>query len=356
LHLTEITCRNLKPPANGQAAYHDDAIPGFSLRVSQGGTKTFTLVYGSPRKRISIGRYPIVSLAEAREKARRLLAHRMLHGDAPPDLTFAEVLTLFLTIHIAPNNRPSSAVTTERLLKRHFLPKLAQKPLKAISTADLISITDRLLSTPSEANHAFTAIRTLLRWATHRRYIAHSPLEGLKLPAREVPRERVLTPAELRVALAVAPSRGVYGQIIQFLCLTGQRRGQIINLMPAFIGEDTIQWPARCMKANRDHVIPIGPMTKELLNTFPLPCTFNNWSNAHVDFLKVSGIAHFTRHDLRRSYSTIMAQWTPPHVLERFLAHTKGQISGVAAIYNRHSYMDEMREAVLTYERWLTTL
>ena len=132
MHLTEIVLRNLKPPAKGQRDYADDALAGLALRVSQGGTKTFTLVYGSPRKRVTIGRYPVITLAEAREKARQLLAHRTLHGDRPPDLTFSDAVTLFLTTHCAQNNRPASARETERLLKRHFLglgrPRTRQHP------------------------------------------------------------------------------------------------------------------------------------------------------------------------------------------------------------------------------------
>jgi integrase len=108
------------------------------------------------------------------------------------------------------------------------------------------------------------------------------------------------------------------------------------------------------MKSNREHLIPIGPLTQEILTEFSIPLTFNNWSRSHSAFLKDTRLAHFTRHDIRRSYATIMAQWTPPHVLDRLLAHTRGQISGVSAIYNRHAYIAEMREAILTYERWLT--
>ena len=107
------------------------------------------------------------------------------------------------------------------------------------------------------------------------------------------------------------------------------------------------------MKGNREHTIPIGPLAKAELDQFPLPCTFNNWSNSHAKFLKGSGLDHFTRHDLRRTYSTIMAEWTPPHLLSRLLAHAE---AGVLPVYNRYAYRAELREAVLTYERWITSL
>jgi hypothetical protein len=191
LHLSDATLRNLKATGQQYAVY-DDTLAGFSVRVSQAGTRTFSLVYGSPRKRITLGRYPLITLSQARDKARKLLAHRMLHGDAPPDLTFDDALTLFLKVHCAEHNRLSTRVQTQRLLRRHFLPKLGGRTLKDIGTDDILRITDRMLKTPSEANHAFTAARTMFKWATRRRYIPHSPMEGLQMPAREQPRSRVL--------------------------------------------------------------------------------------------------------------------------------------------------------------------
>ena len=212
LHLADRTIAALKPPEKGQRDYADDALPGFSVRVSQGGTKTFTLVYGSPRKRVTIGRYPIITLAQAREKARKLLAHRMLHGDTPPDFTFEDAMILFLKVHCAEHNRPSTAREIERLLRRHFLPRLGRVALKDISTQNILQITDGMLSTPTEANNAHAALRTLFRWATRRRYLPHSPMEGLLLPAKKVPRSRVLTPLELRTAFAYGHRRACTGR------------------------------------------------------------------------------------------------------------------------------------------------
>jgi hypothetical protein len=53
--LTEITLRNLKAPERGQKTYTDDSLTGFGVRVLQSGTKTFTLVYGVNRQRLTIG-------------------------------------------------------------------------------------------------------------------------------------------------------------------------------------------------------------------------------------------------------------------------------------------------------------
>jgi integrase len=139
----------------------------------------------------------------------------------------------------------------------------------------------------------------------------------------------------------------VYGHIIRLLILTGQRVGQFQHLRREWIGADTITWPAKAMKGNREHTIPIGPLTQAELAKLPIPLSFTNWSHAHRAYLQGSGLAHHTRHDLRRSYSTVMAEWTPPHVLSRLLAHAQ---PGVMPTYNRYEYVAEKREAVLTFE------
>jgi integrase len=69
------------------------------------------------------------------------------------------------------------------------------------------------------------------------------------------------------------------------------------------------------------------------------------------------GVPEWTLHDLRRTFATNLAGLdVPPHVVERLLNHASGTISGVAAIYNRFSYADEMRDAMKRWEERLTAL
>jgi integrase len=66
------------------------------------------------------------------------------------------------------------------------------------------------------------------------------------------------------------------------------------------------------------------------------------------------GISDWRFHDLRRTAASGMARiGVAPHVVEKVLNHQAGVISGVAAVYNRHGYEAEKREAL---ERWATTL
>jgi len=80
------------------------------------------------------------------------------------------------------------------------------------------------------------------------------------------------------------------------------------------------------------------------------------WHKARFDE-GLDDVAPFTLHDLRRTFATIHAKiGTPIHVTEKLLNHVSGSISGVAAVYNRHSYIEEMRFAVKAYDDYLANL
>ena len=84
---------------------------------------------------------------------------------------------------------------------------------------------------------------------------------------------------------------------------------------------------------------------------------FNGWGKAKVRLDKASGVSDWTLHDLRRTYATLHAQiGTPIHVIERLLNHVSGTLSGVAGIYNRYSYQDEMAKAVVAYTAYIRKL
>lgn len=84
---------------------------------------------------------------------------------------------------------------------------------------------------------------------------------------------------------------------------------------------------------------------------------YNAWSKDKHNLDLTCAIAHWTLHDLRRTFSTNLAALnTPPHVLERLLNHSAGTISGVSAIYNRFQYIAEMRAAIEKWEAKLPRL
>lgn len=375
IHLTDISIRALTPPSKGQITYWDDTTPGFGVRVSQGGAKSFVLVSGANRQRTTIGRYPTIKLSDARTEAKRVIAEHTLGKTRYSAISFEQARDRFLS-DCERRNKPRTVQDYTRLLNRHF--RFSKTPISEISTQELMRRINRLNDTPSEQNHAFIAARVFFRWAARNRLIERSPLEDMSLPAASRSRERVFTEAELSEVYRTARAHPYpYGAIISLLLLTGQRRGEIASLKWGWIDAEaqTITLPSTITKNKRAHTFPYGHTAASVLEEIPelgeyiFPATrshvrgkattiFNGWPKAKVFFDKeLENVEPYTLHDLRRTFSsTLAALGTPIHVTEKLLNHVSGSLSGVAAIYNRHTYMDEMRQAIHTYENHLISL
>ena len=321
-----------------------------------------------------IGRYPIVSLQGARIEARRRLAEYTLGKTTPPAITFGDAVGRFLEA-AEKRNKPRTVRDYRRLLKRHF--PFAATRLADISPADVVRRIERLSSTPAEQNHAFVAAQVFFRFAVRQHWLDRSPCERMTLPNRAAARDRVLTDNEIKAVWNAAEAFGFpFGTIIQLCILTGQRRSEIARLRRDYLdlnAKIVTLLPAET-KNSRQHTFPLGAMAAAIIEKldysspylFPARREFrsgtpafvyNAWSKDKRNFDLACAIAHWTLHDLRRTFSTNLAALnTPPHLLERLLNHSAGTISGVSAIYNRFQYIDEMRTAMEKWEQKLFKL
>ncbi len=362
IRLTDLALRALK--SEKQETFWDVSLPAFGVRVGKH-RKTFTVMVGRDRERRTIGVYPDINLQEARAKAKRILAEATPSRAFSP--TFAESLESFFATHCDQKQRPSTARETRRILNKHFLPTLRDCNLRDITPRQIQTILDARLGTPAEANHAFRGIRLFFRWARARHHIEHSPCEGMTQPAQNRSRDRVLGDTELKCIWDAADFYP-FGTIIRLLILTGQRRAEIGSLRWEYFDKvnRTISLPPEVAKNGRRHTIPYGPSAEAILDRIPkddeylFPSRdsegrpFSGYSPSKIHFDKKANIAHWTLHDLRRTFATNLAAiGTPIHVTEKLLNHISGTVSGVAAIYNRYSYMDEMRTAIDAWEKRL---
>jgi integrase len=360
MHLTDLSLRTLKAPERGQITYVDDTLPGFGVRVSREGVKSFVLVHGRSRTRVTLGRYPLLSLSQARGTAKKILAERTLGRHAPQTTTFETALTQYLAV-AEKKNKASTFYSKKRLLDVHFLPRFRHHKLTEITAADIARKLDDLSDTPSEARHAYVALHTFFRWCERRHYVDSSPCNRMEAPRHHVSRARVLTDGELKIVASKAIlGATAFHKIATLLLLTGQRRGQIAALRGEWIDRTsrTILFPPAVMKSNREHQVPYGPKAAAILHElpetgllFPAEGTdkpFNAFSKPKIAFDKECGATGWTLHDLRRTMRTALARLkVAPHVAERILDHRLG--TEVEAIYDRYLYLDEMREAI---ERW----
>jgi len=382
--LTDIAIKNLARPKHGQVEVWDPRIPGFGVRVSHAGTKSFVLVYrfnGRPR-RLTLGRYPTLKLTDARALAHEAL-RALAHDEDPaakkararrltPAESFEGFVTSFVEKYARPKNR--SAGETERLLRREFVSAWGNRPIAEIGKHDVLAILDRLMRADKEttANRSLAAVRKLFNWAVERGMLEQSPCAGIRAPAKTVKRERVLTDQELRIVWGCAEEMGYpYSHLVRLLILTAQRLREVAGMRWADINGEQALWSlsAEHTKSARAHDVPLSPMATHVIASIPrvsdelvLPARgreniISGFSKWKLRLDEAAGIADWRIHDLRRTAATGMAKLgVAPHVVERILNHTSGTLGGVAGIYNRFQYLPEMRAALEAWAAYIGKL
>lgn len=364
VQLTDIVARTAKVAPGKRTTLWDKSLPGFGLRVGDQ-AKTWTVLLGEERRRVTIGHYPSKSVQDARAEARHLLAAaktaRRETGVAA--VPFPDALETFVEVHLA-EKKQSTAKEWERVLRRHFMPRWKKLFVHEITRAEVAHVIDPLLKAGGEANNAFAVARIFLRWSVRRGYIAHNPMEALRLPTRHKARDRVLSDEELKAVLGTLDTSTSYGTIVLLLLLMAQRRSEIAGLRSEWIDRKSkiLTLPPAITKNGLEHAVPLTPLALQLLpehegllfSARRSDRPFNGWSKS-MNTLRKACRVDFRLHDLRRTAATAMARHgVPPYVIERILNHITGStaesITPLARIYNRHRYLEEMRGALLVWE------
>lgn len=364
LRLNDMSLRSLKPPLKGQVDYWDDGLPGFGCRISQGGSKTFLLKHDN--RRMTLGRYPVISLQDARGEAKRLLAEFTLGRIRPQSLAYSEAVKLYLADK-AKSARPRTLADYTRHLNKHFTFK---GQLIDVTHAQIAQRLDRLKHAPAEHNHARTAAMIFFNWCKERRYITDNPVVGIS-PYERKRRTRILTDAEL-LSVWNACNRDSdlprpFRTIVQLLILFGQRETETAALNRAWIGADTIMLPAEITKNKNEHTFPIGERGRELLAAqneigllFPAKNKphkpFCGWGKAKATLDELSGVTGWTLHDIRRTFRSGLGRLgVAPHIAERLVNHISAR-TDMERTYDLYQYLPEMREAMDKWEAHITKI
>ncbi|MBB4639828.1 tyrosine-type recombinase/integrase [Rhizorhapis suberifaciens] len=351
---------------------HDLHCPGLSVRVSENGRKVFSVKFrfGLEQKRVTLGVYPRLSLATAREKAIDLL-RQADEGIDPtkrrrrPDMKVETVCREFIRLYAQTRNK--SWREAERILEQEFISAHGPRDIREIKRYDILELMDAAIERGAgyQANRILSHIRKLFNWCIERGILEASPIAGVKPPTKEVSRERVLNDDELvRILRACRNEVYPFRQIVPMLLATAQRRGELTEMRWSEIDLEEKLWviPAERAKNGKKHYVPLSTFALEILNEVPrfLDCDYVFTTTRQTP---VSGYSKWLRrlsaesetsdwryHDLRRTAATNLAKLgVTQAVTEKILNHVSGIVSGVAAVYNRHNYADEMREAL---EMW----
>ena len=222
--LTDSRVAAIKAPASGQDEHSDDLVTGLRLRVGAGGRKAWivrTRAGGKPINK-TIGSYPLMTLAKARDEARDFLIGIAKDGPPREERTFGELVTEWFNKVAKPNNR--SWRMQERRLEIHVLPHWKARQLGSIKRADVRDLIETIEGDVNP-NRVLTLVRTLFRYALSRDWIEASPAEGIAKPKTEHSRDRVLDMDEVKRAYVASDLLGYpFTGFVRLLFLTGQRR------------------------------------------------------------------------------------------------------------------------------------
>lgn len=396
--LTTRAVENMKPDQGKRFEVPDPGLTGLYLVVQPSGSKSWALRYrlsGKPAK-LTLGKWPIMGVADARAAATAAI-EEVEHGRDPAAAKKAakastaqdadrdkvsSVIDLYLKRHASRNRRADDVAA---MFRREIMEKWGKREIHSITKRDVIEILDAVVDrgSPITANRLRAHLNTLFNWAKGRDIIEANPLDGIKPPAPEKPRDRVLTDCEIRLFWnACEGLEYPFGPLYRLLLLTGQRLREVAEMTWREIDGDTWTLPASRTKNGDEHVIPLSAESRAILDRLPrvgrflfsttgtTPVSGFTRAKERIDKLMAKAvnkdlpegaepvtIPAFTIHDLRRTAATGMAGLRfPPHVVEVVLNHRSGTRRGVAGVYNRFDYAEEKRQALDAWGRFVLSL
>jgi integrase len=382
--LTKRVIDALPAPAGADQIWWDEDLKGFGLKVTPAGRKVFLVQYRpsgdrrNPRK-YTIGEYGSVTPHKARVEAQRVLADRAAGRDPQAEKKIskrrirseqvAELTAEFISRHASQNR---TGAETARIFNREVLPYWGSWTVGEVRKRDVITLLDRVRErgSPIMANRVLAAVRKFFNWCVGRGILELSPCSGITAPAREQARHRVLTDEELALVLDAARQLGFpFGSIVEVLIMTGQRRDEVGRMRWEDLNLERKLWviPGEHAKNGKPHLVHLSepvlalleaaPRTGELVFSGDGKTMFQGYSKAKAKLDTHSGVGDWTLHDLRRTVVSGMAGLgVAPHVADKILNHQSGTISGVAAVYQRHEFLNERKDALQLWGQHVSSL
>lgn len=398
--ITKALLNRLKAGESEEWVWDTD-LKGFGLRITPNDVRTYWVKYRmeggrqSTTRKFKLGTHGELTPEQARTHAAEVLsnvrkgidpsAEREAKRQPKIDNTVKGIVELFLSRHA------SQLRSVERMrgtFERDIISKWGGRDIGSIARRDVIELVDGVIDSgrPVQANRVFSLVRLLFNWCLERDIVAVTPCSGMKAQTAEQSRDRVLDDDELRLVWQCADTTGYpFGPWVRLLVLTAQRRDEVAGMTWAELNLDGAVWTIPKERAKNDtaNEVPLPPLAVEILRGLPrtgehvftttgkTPISGYSKAKATLDRKvleamtkaatergddpeAVTALPDWTFHDIRRTVATNLAKLgTPVHVVEKLLNHVSGTIKGVAAVYNRHSYQEERRQAM---EAWANRL
>lgn len=373
--------------ATGKKYYKREAR-GFTIKVTPTGVKVFVYIYTllGKRQELSLGKYPFVTLAEARSKyteAFNQVSRRTDPKQEPEEdednLTMKTLIEKYTKEWSALNHSDKWAYTLKKTIEKDVLPFWADKKIKDISRRDAITLIERVAARArGSAMNILNGMRSVFTFAVEREYVAGNPFFNIvkAVPSvRSRARERVLSEKEIAFVWSeIGNGYGETKRALKLILVTGQRPGEVAGMHRDEIDGNwwTIPWDRiksetrkNLGRQPRDHRVYLAPFALELIGDRQGHIFSNYEDNTPLRRSAISrivsehkepyfGLPRWTPHDLRRTARTFMSQLgVPEEHAEAVLNHAK---TGMVKVYNLYQYDKEKKEALLRWEEKLRNI
>jgi integrase len=372
--LTAVAVGKLKKP--GRYAVGDGAY----LQIATGGTKSWLFRYKRDGKarHMGLGPYSLLTLAEAREKARQA-RRALLEGidpleakaarrararlDAARGMTFRQCAERMIASHEAGWKNPKHRAQWKATLATYAYPVFEDLSVSAIDTVLVQKVLDPIWSTKTEtAGRVRGRIEAVLDWAKVRGYRdGENPARWRGHLDKLLPNRRKVRAVKNYAAVPypelppfmeeLRKRTGVSARALEFAILTAARTSEVIGATWAEIDLKARVWtiPAHRMKAGKEHRVPLPDRALEILSSLPREGEFvfmggrvgKPLSNMALLELMRGMKPGFVPHGFRSTFRDWAADTTdnPSEVVEMALAHAIE--SKVEAAYRRSDLFDK---------------
>jgi integrase len=371
INFTKANLESLPTPASARVEYQDGKTPGLKIRVTPNNVKTFCVlkrVKGGSPLRTTLGRFPDMSIEQARRQAAVILAE-IAEGGNPAEvkralkaeLTFADLFNIYLERHAKVHKKTDK--NDEQRYKQYLEKPLGNKKLSAITKDVIATIHAKITSDghPVVANRVLALLSVVFNRGIEWGFTGTNPCAQIRRN-KEVSRDRFLQSGELPAFFAElrAETNHTIRDYIWMALFTGARRENALSMRWPDINLTEGTWRIPMTKNGTPQNIPLPESAIKLLKSrrkildkdevfvFPgIGATGHlvEPKKAWAKILERANITGLRIHDLRRTFGSWQAKTGASlSIIGKSLNHKSTQTT---AIYARLD-MDPVRDSMNT--------
>lgn len=348
--LTDAIVKSAKCDNQKRIELCDTVVKGLLLEVRPSGSATYSVRYkkDGQTKYAPIGSSSIVTLAEARKRAKAIRAEIALGADPRGELkkqrqmlTLEEFWTKHYTVYAAPRKR--SFNRDEQLWRIRIQPKFGKMRLNQITRHQVQTFHTALLAeglAPASCDHHLKLMKYMFNLAHDwELYEGPNPIARVPLFNADNKVQNILSDTELKKLVTVLQTdenRPVC-LIIQWLLCTGMRLGATLEIRWDQLDRNrrVLVIPSTISKSKRNASIPLNDSAMAILDQLDTEGTYDhlfinpkterpfvNVTKSWNRIRKQAGLPHFRLHDGRHTYASLLAcSGVSLYVIQNLLNH-----------------------------------